>query len=132
MSNWEKEIGAMTLLVADLSRSRQFYERAFGLPAQFDDGETAMFRFANMYVFLRQAAVNDEPPAGPVLELALTGAGQFAIIVADVDAVSADLGALGVPLLSGPSDRAWGIRTITFADPDGHVWEIAQELADGS
>ncbi len=34
---------------------------------------------------------------------------------------------------SGPADRDWGMRTATFADPGGHIWEIAQELpsADG-
>lgn len=29
---------------------------------------------------------------------------------------------------SGPADRDWGMRTMTFADPGGHTWEIAQEL----
>jgi lactoylglutathione lyase len=35
--------------------------------------------------------------------------------------------------LAGPADRDWGMRTATFADPGGHIWEIAQELppADG-
>jgi catechol 2,3-dioxygenase-like lactoylglutathione lyase family enzyme len=33
-----------------------------------------------------------------------------------------------VELLNGPLDREWGVRTAAFADPDGHVWEIAQEL----
>ena len=134
MSNWEKEIGAMTLHVADLGRAKQFYEQVFGLPVQHEDEESVMFRFGKMYVFLHSAAVvdgaavADGPPTGAVLASALTGAGQFAIIVEDVDAVTADLEALGVPLLSGPSDRDWGMRTVTFADPGGHVWEIAQEI----
>jgi uncharacterized glyoxalase superfamily protein PhnB len=34
----------------------------------------------------------------------------------------------GVEFLNGPQDRPWGQRTAAFADPDGHVWEIAQEL----
>ena len=128
MSNWEKEIGAMTLHVADLGRAKQFYEQVFGLPVQHEDEESVMFRFGKMYVFLHSAAVADGPPPSAVLQSALTGAGQFAIIVDDVDAVTADLEALGVPLLSGPSDRDWGMRTVTFADPSGHVWEIAQEI----
>jgi uncharacterized glyoxalase superfamily protein PhnB len=33
-----------------------------------------------------------------------------------------------VSLLNGPLDRPWGVRTATFTDPDGHIWEIAQEL----
>lgn len=30
---------------------------------------------------------------------------------------------------NGPMNRPWGIRTAAFADPSGHVWEIAQELS---
>jgi uncharacterized glyoxalase superfamily protein PhnB len=52
----------------------------------------------------------------------------FTIRVADADAVCAELARHGVPLLNGPVDRPWGRRTAAFADPDGHVWEIAQEL----
>ena len=32
-------------------------------------------------------------------------------------------------LLNGPVDRDWGMRTASFADPDGHIWEIAQQLS---
>ena len=128
MADWEKEIGAMTLLVADLGRSKQFYQDAFGLTAQHEDGRSVMFRFGNMYVFLRKAPVVDGPPADPVLDLAKGGAGQFAIIVDDVDAVTAELADRGVPVISGPSDRDWGMRTVTFADPSGHVWEVAQPV----
>jgi uncharacterized glyoxalase superfamily protein PhnB len=32
-------------------------------------------------------------------------------------------------LLNGPIDRPWGRRTAAFADPAGHLWEVAQELA---
>jgi uncharacterized glyoxalase superfamily protein PhnB len=35
-----------------------------------------------------------------------------------------------VSLLNGPIDRPWGMRTATFADPDGHIWEIAQQLGE--
>jgi catechol 2,3-dioxygenase-like lactoylglutathione lyase family enzyme len=35
-----------------------------------------------------------------------------------------------VELLNGPIDREWGVRTAAFADPDGHVWEVAQERSD--
>ena len=119
----------MTLLVADLGASKQFYQDAFGLTAQDEDAVSVMFRFKNTYVFLREAPVAGGPPADTVLELAEAGAGQFAIIVDDVDAVTADLAERGVRVISGPSDRDWGMRTVTFADPSGHVWEIAQPVA---
>jgi lactoylglutathione lyase len=59
---------------------------------------------------------------------------QLSIWVEDFDAACALLEQRGVTLLTGPIDRAWGMRTATFTDPDGHSWEIAQELsaAEGS
>jgi lactoylglutathione lyase len=32
----------------------------------------------------------------------------------------------GVALLNGPIDRPWGMRTASFRDPDGYIWEIAK------
>jgi len=34
-----------------------------------------------------------------------------------------------VTLLNGPMDREWGVRTASFTDPDGHIWELAQALS---
>ena len=31
-----------------------------------------------------------------------------------------------VELLNGPLDRPWGVRTASFSDPGGHIWEIAR------
>ncbi len=31
-------------------------------------------------------------------------------------------------LLNGPVDRPWGMRTASFTDPGGHIWELAQSL----
>jgi lactoylglutathione lyase len=50
--------------------------------------------------------------------------------VDDADAVCADLATRGVGLLNGPMNREWGMRTASFTDPDGHIWEIAQELPE--
>jgi catechol 2,3-dioxygenase-like lactoylglutathione lyase family enzyme len=127
MTDWEREIGAMTLLVPDLDQARQFYGNAFGLDAQPMDEATVMVRFKSMFVFLHKAAAAPEPQPETLSE-AQNGAGQFAIIVDDVDAVCSEITGRGVKLLSGPADREWGMRTITFADPGGHIWEIAQEL----
>jgi uncharacterized glyoxalase superfamily protein PhnB len=35
---------------------------------------------------------------------------------------------LGVDLLNGPVDRPWGVRTPSFRDPAGHVWEVAANI----
>ena len=128
MADWEKRIGAMTLFVPDLDRARQFYHDVFGLDAQPADDDTIVLRFKDMYLFLHRSAAAQEP-LPEVLDEARKGAGQFAIIVDDVDAVCSELAGRGVALLSGPADRPWGMRTVTFADPGGHIWEIAQEIA---
>jgi catechol 2,3-dioxygenase-like lactoylglutathione lyase family enzyme len=131
MSDWKREIGAMTLYVPDVDEARKFYADAFGLDAQQTDEDTVMIRFEDIFVFLHRAAATQPQPE--VLEEGRKGIGQFAIIVDDVDAVCAEMAGRGVRPLTGPADRDWGMRTATFADPGGHIWEITQEIpsADG-
>jgi uncharacterized glyoxalase superfamily protein PhnB len=50
------------------------------------------------------------------------------IWVDDVDVACAELARQGVALLNGPVDRPWGMRTASFTDPAGHIWELAQDL----
>ena len=54
---------------------------------------------------------------------------MLSIGVDDVDATHATLLERGVEILNGPMDRPWGLRSVSFADPDGHVWEFAAALA---
>jgi catechol 2,3-dioxygenase-like lactoylglutathione lyase family enzyme len=126
VAEWEKQIGAINLIVGDLQRSTAFYREVFGLAPQHEDEDTTMFRFQDTYLFLQRGSEHEDVPAGEVLDLARTGVGQFVVIVGDVDAVRAELDERGVAPISGPTDRDWGMRTMTFADPGGHTWEIAQ------
>jgi len=54
---------------------------------------------------------------------------QLSIWVDDVDEVCRELRRCGMPSVSGPRDRPWGMRTANFVDPAGHSWEIAQKIA---
>ncbi|MGD0699455.1 MAG: VOC family protein [Trebonia sp.] len=132
MADWKREIGAITLFVPDLGEAQKFYADAFGVDVQRLDDDSAMLRFEGIFVFLARSSAAAEP-LPEVLEQAGKGAGQFAIIVDDVDAVCGEIAGRGVRLLAGPADREWGMRTATFADPGGHIWEITQEIpsADG-
>ena len=128
MSALPSSVGAITLFVEDPERSRAFYETVFGLPVAFQDEDSAAFRFESTVVnLLRSTAANELiQPA----RVAPGGAGsrfQLTLWVQDADAACAALAERGVPLLNGPIDRPWGMRTACFADPDGHIWEIAQE-----
>lgn len=129
MSESLKSVGAITLFVEDPQRSRSFYERVFRLSPVYEDEDSAAFRFENTIVnLLKLPAARDliEPAAvaGPDAGSRL----QLTIWVGDADAAAAELATRGVELLNGPVDRDWGMRTACFADPDGHIWEIAQEL----
>ena len=123
-------VGAITLFVEDLERAKSFYETAFELPVVYEDENSAVFGFENMVVNLLLT-----PAAHGLIEPAVVAdreAGsrfQLTIWVDDANAVCAGLATRGVALLNGPVDRPWGMRTASFMDPDGHIWEIAQELA---
>jgi catechol 2,3-dioxygenase-like lactoylglutathione lyase family enzyme len=126
-NSWPKEIFAVTLFVEDLQICRQFYQQAFGLPVEFEDDNSCVFKFGNTLINLLKITAADEliQPAA----VANRDAGSrfvFTIHVDDVDEMCAELSTRGVKLLNGPMDRPWGIRTASFSDPAGYIWEIAK------
>ncbi len=122
-------IDAITLFVEDLERSKLFYQDVFGLSVFFEDKNSAVFKFENTLINLLMipAALELIKP-GVVASPEAGSRSQFTIPVVDVDAACVELEARGVELLNGPMDRPWGIRTASFTDPGGHIWEIAQPL----
>lgn len=124
-----KSVGAITLFVEDPQRSKSFYERVFDAPIVFEDDAAAVFRFESTLINLLRDATAPELIAPAAVGPRDAGSRfQLTIWVDDADAVCAELVRLGVELLNGPVDEAWGVRKAAFADPDGHVWEVAQEL----
>jgi lactoylglutathione lyase len=129
-----KRVGAITLFVEDPRRSQSFYEEVFDLSAIWEDEDSAAFRFENTIVnVLRIPAARDLIDPGAVASRESGSRFQLTIWVNDADAACAELATRGVKLLNGPMNREWGMRTASFTDPDGHIWEIAQKLpeADG-
>ena len=124
--SWPRGIGAITLFVEDLRGAKRFYREVFGLPVAYEDEASAVFKFENTMINLLKSS-NAPELIGPA-KVASPEAGsrtQFTIEVDDVDALCAKLAGRGVELLNGPMDRPWGIRTASFRDPGGHIWEIA-------
>ena len=129
MAVWPGSISAITLFVDDLAATRSFYLEVFGLPVLFEDEDSAVFRFDNTMINLltSSAAVSLIDPA--TVASPDTGSRlQLTLDVENVDATCAELAGHGVVLLNGPMDREWGIRTASFRDPGGQLWEIAQPL----
>ena len=126
MSEWPGVISAVSLFVGDLDASRTFYQRVFGLPVHFADDDSVVFRLGDTLINLLIERAAPEVIAPASLAPARAGARfQFTINVDDVDGTCAELNGRGVELLNGPMDRPWGIRTASFEDPDGYIWEIA-------
>ena len=124
---WPKGIFAITLFVENLEEAKEFYQRVFGLPVDYEDSNSAVFKFGGTLINLLKITEANEliTPA----QVAIRESGNrymFTISVDDVDAMCTELLSRGVKLLNGPMDRPWGIRTASFEDPAGHIWEIAK------
>lgn len=126
MGSWPGKITAITLFVEDLDATTSFYREVFGLPVAYEDEVSAVFDFGNTIVNL--LVTGEAHGLIAPAEVAARESGsrlQLTITVEDVDATCAELAERGVELLNGPMDRPWGIRTASFRDPAGHIWEIA-------
>ena len=123
---WPGGIAAITVFVEDLVAAKRFYSDVFQLPLHFEDDNSAVFEFGDTLVnLLKTSEASELVTPAPV---ATPDAGvrfQFTLGVDNVDAMADELERRGVELLNGPMDRPWGIRTASFRDPGGHIWEIA-------
>ena len=127
MDPWVKGIDAVTLFVDDVAVAKQFYSEVFGLPVHFEDPHSAVFKFGETVINLLWISQADELISPATVASRDAGSRMvFTIGVDDVDAMSEMLKTRGVELINGPVDRPWGIRTASFADPDGYIWEIAK------
>jgi lactoylglutathione lyase len=123
---WPGGIAAITLFVEDLPATKRFYSDVFRLPVHFEDDSSTVFKFGDTLVNLLQTS--EAPRLVAPATVANPDAGvrfQFTLAVDDVDAMVEELKGQGVDLLNGPMDRPWGIRTASFRDPGGHIWEVA-------
>jgi catechol 2,3-dioxygenase-like lactoylglutathione lyase family enzyme len=127
-----KSVGAITMFVEDPQRSKSFYERVFEVAAAYQDENAVAFDFENMIVnLLKTPAAHELIDPATVATREAGARFQLTIWVDDADAVCAQLAARGVELLNGPMDREWGLRTASFTDPDGHIWEVAAKIPEG-
>ena len=124
---WPKKIEAITLFTRDFEQSKSFYRKVFGLPLHFEDANSAVFKFGETLVNLLEISEADELIEPAKVADRKSGASfVLTIVVEDLDAMCVELINRGVELLNGPMDRPWGIRTASFMDPAGYIWEIAQ------
>jgi catechol 2,3-dioxygenase-like lactoylglutathione lyase family enzyme len=124
-----KHVDAITLFVDDLAAAKSFYLTVFDAPVAFEDEDSVAFHFEHTIInLLKESEAHSLIEPGVVAGREAGARLQFTVGVDDVDAVVDELERLGVTLLNGPMDREWGVRTASFADPGGHIWEVAQDL----
>jgi uncharacterized protein len=120
-------ISMITLGVADMERAVQFYEKGLGLPRMPFEGDAAFFILNGSWLSLY--------PWGALAEDATveaTGTGFRGITLAhvvlsreEVVEVLNQAIQFGGKLVKEAQDVFWGGYSGYFADPDGHLWEVA-------
>ncbi len=123
----DQRVSLVTLGVADLDRAAAFYERGLGWKRGTNNDAVVFFQTPGMIVALwsreslaADAGVPAEGSGFAGMALAFNARDR-----AEVDAVLAEAVAAGGNLLKPAKDTAWGGYSGYFADPDGHVWEVA-------
>ncbi len=123
---WPKSISLVTLGVRDLARARAFYA-ALGREAH--RRRKGLFSFSLPGRCWRSSGSTtwrrtcDREP-GDLGFGAMTLARNFAT-EAEVDAAFDLALSAGATVLKRPEKVSWGGYSGSFADPDGHVWELA-------
>lgn len=117
----------MTLGVADVARARAFYE-ALGFKAGGASQESVTFMDAGGVVLAlfgraalaEDASVSDSEPGFSGIAIAHNARSE-----AEVDSVLAEAVDAGATLVKPAAKVFWGGYSGYFADPDGHLWEVA-------
>jgi catechol 2,3-dioxygenase-like lactoylglutathione lyase family enzyme len=123
----EPRVSLITLGVADLNRSRAFYEALGFKPSSVGGGEVFFFQAGDVVLTVwsraelaKDAGVED------------SGSGFRGSAIAhnvrakhEVGAVLREAAAAGAEITRPAHDADWGGRSGYFADPDGHLWEVA-------
>jgi uncharacterized glyoxalase superfamily protein PhnB len=118
----------VTLGVQDLARSRAFYCDGLGFRASGSSNESIVFMEAGgvvLALYRRKLLADDA-------NVPAEGGGFGGITLArnvaskaEVDAALDSAKKSGATILKPAQDAFWGGYSGYFADPDGHVWEVA-------
>lgn len=126
MSYPVQRVTLITLGVRDLARARAFYEALGWQPAAAPEG-VVFYQMQGQVLGLfglADLAADQGRPDATLGFGAATLAQNFAS-VADVDAAFAAALNAGATALKAPQKVFWGGYSGYYADPDGHVWELA-------
>ncbi len=122
----EPRVSLVTLGVADLPRSRSFYEALGWRSTSKPEDDVAFFQSGGMVLALWS---RDELARDSCVE---DGGGWGGVTLAynvpspaDVDAFLQRARAAGAAIPRSGAETFWGGYSGIFIDPDGHPWEVA-------
>jgi len=127
----EQRISIVTLGVAELDRSRKFYERLGWRRSMPKTKGVVFFQAGGMALALypRDELAKDA-------QVSADGGGFCGVALAynarsreEVDQVLAEAKAAGAKLLKPAQEAFWGGYSGYFSDPDGFPWEVAWNSA---
>ncbi len=126
----EQRLSLITLGVANLPRSRRFYEDGLGwTPSSASQDSIVFFQLGGIGLALygREALAEDAHLAesGPTSGFGGITLAHNVRTREEVDAVLALAERAGGRILKPAQDVFWGGYSGYFADPDGHPWEVA-------
>lgn len=123
----EPRVSLVTLGVADLARARAFYEKLGFRASSVGGGDVVFFQAGGMALslFPRESLACDAGlPAGGEgfsgIALAHNVRTREAVAETIAEAVAA-----GGKVVKPSQEAFWGGQSGYFADPDGHLWEVA-------
>lgn len=123
----DPRISIVTLGVADLDRSREFYRDGLGLPEREQEGDIAFFELQGTWLALYPwDELADDATVDP------DGSGFRGVTIAHnaesrdaVDDVMQEAKDAGATIVKDAQDAFWGGYSGYFSDPDDHLWEVA-------
>ena len=125
----KQKISIITLGVSDLARSVRFYREGLGFPThnyKADEG-IATFRMEGSWLALYPWDKLAEDATVPAESSGFRGITLAHNVGTrkEVDEVVKLAVSAGAKLIKQPQDVFWGGYSGYFADPDGHLWEVA-------
>jgi predicted lactoylglutathione lyase len=123
----EQRVSIVTLGVADLKRSSEFYERLGWCRSMANAEGVVFFQAGGMALALyprhelaKDANVAPDGHGFSRISLAYNTRNR-----AEVDSVLKDAAAAGATILKPAQEAFWGGYSGYFSDPDGFLWEVA-------
>jgi len=123
----EQRLSFVTLGVKDLARAQKFYEGLGWKAAKVVPGEVVFFSMNGLVFALwgeralaEDSRIDFDVPGFRGVALAHNGRSAD-----EVDAILALAASVGGRITKPAAKTAWGGYAGYFADPDGHLWEIA-------